>query len=122
MLRRIGLIIFCFFYLAAAYRTLHWSGVIEIGAMIFTAYSGLLWSADAKRKARIAEIGARWFPGFRVFLLVINRLRLPGDVADWFLSADALLTGAIYFAVLGLLELSGVYRLVRKNANSMIRD
>lgn len=117
VLRIVGLLFFCFLYLAGGYSTLRWSGVIEIGAMIFTSYSGLLWSADPSRKARIGEIGARWFLGFIVFLFVINGLSLPGDVGTWHKSADVLLAGAIYFAVLGLLELSGIYALIRKNAN-----
>lgn len=121
LLRCVGLLVFSFLYLAGGYSTLRWSGVIEIGAMIFTSYSGLFWSADAKRTARIMETGARWFLGFIVFLFVINGLSLAGDVATWHKSADALLAGAIYFAVLGLLELSGIYRLVRKNADKLMR-
>lgn len=119
LLRAIGVAFFCALYLLGGYRTLHWQGMFELGWMILASYSGLLWGVGADRKQRIMETGSRWFFGFMIFLFVIHWRGLPSDVATWHKNADSLLAGAIYFAVLGMLELSGIYRFVRKNADSL---
>lgn len=119
LLRAIGFAFFCALYLIGGYRILRWLGMFELGWMILASYSGLLWGVGADRKQRIMEIGSRWFFGFIIFLFVINWRSLPSDVATWHEDADSLLAGAIYFAALGFLELSGFYRVVRKNADSL---
>ncbi|MBL0164523.1 MAG: hypothetical protein IPP82_13020 [Xanthomonadales bacterium] len=117
LLRLVGFVFFGALYLLGGYSTSGWTGTFEIAAMIVTSYSGLLWGTGAARQARIMEIGVRWFLALLVFIFVTTWLMLPKDVATWHESASVLLAGAIYFAVLGLLEFSGVYRLVRKYGN-----
>lgn len=116
-LRVVGLILFCLLYAVWGYKTLGWVGVVELGTIIFVTYSGLLWITGAERKVRVAETFARWFVAFVVIQFVIYWTRLPGDVATWHQTAHSVLAGAIYFAVLGLFELSGIYRFASKIEN-----
>lgn len=121
LLRAIGLAFFCALYLIGGYRTSRWTGMFELVAMILTSYSGLLWGVGAERNARIMETVARLFFGVILFLFATHWPNLGSDVATWHEQAETLLAGAIYFAALGLLELSGIYRLVRNHANSLIK-
>lgn len=121
LLRAIGLAFLCALYLIGGYRTSRWTGMFELGAMILTSYSGLLWGIGAERKARIMETVARLYINLIIFLFATHWPNLPSNVATWHEHAETLLAGAIYFAALGLLELSGIYRLIRNNANSLIK-
>jgi len=55
------------------------------------------------------QLGARWFLGFVLYMICVSFAGLSQNVDDWRPDAHTYWAGALYFAGLGSVELSGLY-------------
>ena len=101
------------FYLRFGYAIMGWVGVFELIALTFCTYSGLLWATQSARFGLACEIGARWFIGLLAFGLIGRVFGMPQNAAEWVNFPSVLLYGASYFAALGAIEATGIYRRIR---------
>jgi hypothetical protein len=113
LLRWTGIAGLACLYLYAGHSILGWSGTASLAGIIASTWGGLLWSRHARRARRAIELGVRWFLALLAFGILSTLTGMPQSVNEWHLQPQAPLYGALYFTVLGLLEASGLYRLIR---------
>ena len=110
----------CFWGLFTLYFLLALKGgVLELAAFLFLSFSTYLGLfLNWRSSSALVQLGVRWVASFVIFLFAVGVCRTPKDVDRWVGNADVLLAGAIYFAALGLVELSGFHlRYIPPRAN-----
>ena len=113
-LRVIALGVFALFYAVAGHAVDGWVGVVGVAGMIVGTHGGLLWGAAGARHRRALEIAVRWLVSFALLMAGIAWADpADGDLGRWTRSGEALWFGAAFFAVLGLVEASGIHRRIR---------
>ena len=113
-LRWAGIVALACLYLYAGHTILGWNGSASLAAMIASTWAGLLWSRNAARARRAIELGLRWCLALFAFGILATLTGMSEGVNEWHNQPQAPLYGALYFTVLGLLETSGLYRLIRE--------
>ena len=102
----------CFFSLLAMYTFFAsqagWAGIALFFGLTFTTYFGLIlnWH-DVNAQIRL---GARWIVCFIAFFAGPGFFDTPENVGSWGGKLSVIKAGAAYFAILGLVELSGFYQ------------
>lgn len=108
-----GLAVFGAVYAFAGWAIMGLAGLIEIVVMLLATYGGLLFGHSGNRLWLAVEVGVRWFLALVLFMVLAGLTGAPSAVDEWIEAPQVLLFGAIYFACLGALEFSGLYRLIR---------
>lgn len=114
VLRWLGITVFASLYLYAGYTVLGWAGTGSMAAMILATWAGVLWAREATRTRRAIEFGLRWFLATFGFIILAGLTGMSENVDEWHTQPRAPFFGAVYFFMLGLLEASGLYRLIRE--------
>lgn len=112
-MRWVAVALLSVFYLRFGYAIMGWVGVIELTALTLCTYSGLLWATKSAQFGMACEIGARWFILLMAFGLIGRAFGMPQNAAEWVNFPSVLLYGASYFAALGAIEATGIYRRIR---------
>ena len=112
--RWIGLAVFGAVYAFAGWAIMGPAGLVEIVLVLLATYGGLVFGRGPGRTALAIEVGLRWLISFALFMLLAGLTGAPSGVDTWPEAPQVLLFGAIYFAALGALEWSGLYRMLRR--------
>lgn len=113
----------CFWGLFALYVLLAMKGgLMQLAAFLFltvSTYLGLF--LNWRSPSALVQLGVRWVVGFAIFILVVGVLRTPKDVDRWAGNADVMLAGVVFFALAGLVELSGFHlRFIPRHASRIL--
>lgn len=96
------------------------SASISFGFLLALTYGGALLNAHPKEGVAhwLVAIG-RWVLTLVLFVILVEALDVPSNVDWWHRDARVLPLGGCYFAALGLLELSGLYRWSQKQLHEL---
>ncbi len=115
-LRWIAVALLCLLYLGGGHQLLGWYGVLAVTAIFVATYGAFLFGrlrTGATRIRGLVELAVRWLVSLFAYMLLMGLLDLPQTINEWTDHRAAVALGALYFAVLGLVESSGVYALIR---------
>jgi hypothetical protein len=99
-----------------AHGVLGWGGVLGYAGLTYATFSGvLIGKVDPDENALlIAETFLRWISIFALFPLTLLVVGAPTNADGWGRNAEILPAGVVYFTLLGAIELSGVFGLLRR--------
>ncbi len=115
-LRWVAVALLCLLYLGGGHQLLGWYGVLAVAAIFIATYGAFLFGrlrAGASRIRGLVELAVRWVVSLFAYMLLMGLLDLPQTINEWTDHRAAVALGALYFAVLGLVESSGMYALIR---------
>lgn len=97
-------------------------GLLQLAAFLFltvSTYLGLF--LNWRSPSVVVQLGVRWVVGFLIFIVVVGVLGTPKDVDRWVGNGQVMLAGLVYFAAIGLVELSGFYlRFIPRHARFIL--
>src|SRR3989339_1163746 len=101
-----------FYGLLAAYSAIAFSaggapGVVQFAGLTYATYYGYVFHGGGAQ-GRV-PLALRWLAAFVFYAAAIVFSGLPDSSGVWVRPARAALSGAVYFAALGAMELSGFY-------------
>lgn len=123
-LRWIVLALLAWLYGRGGHALLGWHGVAMLAGAFVGTYGGFVAARLAPRANQvprgrtIVEIAVRWVVSLFAYLLTAAALGLPERVNEWVDLRRSVALGALYFAVLGAVEASGLYARIRTGSKA----
>lgn len=123
-LRWIVVLMLAWLYGRGGHALLGWHGVAMLAGAFVGTYGGFVAARLAPRANQvprgrtIVEIAVRWAVSLFAYLLTAAALGLPELVNAWVDLRRSVALGALYFAVLGVVEASGLYARLRTGSKA----
>jgi len=120
VLRWVAVILLTFMYCHGGYGLLGWHGVLTLVAIFVGTYAGFIalpfgaTTGALTTGVRTTELGIRWLVSMLTYGLLPQALELPGLVDTWTELRASVALGAIYFAVLAMVEATPLYPWMRR--------